>query len=109
MLLKKENYLLDKLYKGELIQDDIDSQIRENFLKEIIQSKQDKRPIAYKKFLGFKLMHLQDGEILTAELKYEDNIIFQILKTFSLSAFGKNKEYAELILIYQNIITPDKE
>lgn len=109
LILKKEEYLLDKLYKGELIQEDIDSQIRENFLKEIIQSKQDERPIAYKKFLGFKLMHLQDGEILTAELKHEDNIIFQILKTFSLSAFGKNKEYAELILTYQNIVTPDKE
>ncbi|MGO8077726.1 hypothetical protein AB9F41_35455, partial [Rhizobium leguminosarum] len=82
---------------------------RENFLKEIIQSKQDKRPIAYKKFLGCTFMFLQDGEILTVELKYEDNIIFQILKTFFLSAFGKNKEYAELILIYQNIITQDKE
>ncbi|WP_225791637.1 putative phage abortive infection protein [Haemophilus sputorum] len=106
LLLKKEKYLLDNLYKGELIQDD---QIRENFLKEIIQSKQDKRPIAYKKFLGCTFMFLQDGEILTVELKYEDNIIFQILKTFFLSAFGKNKEYAELILIYQNIITQDKE
>lgn len=59
--------------------------------------------------MGLDLKCVKDRKYLKAELKYEDNIFFQILKTFSLSAFGKNKEYAELILTYQNIVTSDKE
>ncbi len=109
LFLKNEKCLRDALEKSELLRDDFDSSFSESFLKEVIQSKQERRSITYKYFMGLDLKCVKDRKYLKAELKYEDNIFFQILKTFSLSAFGKNKEYAELILTYQNIVTPDKE
>ena len=109
LVFKGESYLFDALKSGELIPDDIDSYDREIFLKEIIQSKQENCPIIYKKFMGLNLGYVKEGKSVKAELKYEDNIIFHILKNFSLSAFGKNKEYGELIVRYKNIVNPDKE
>ncbi len=109
LFLKNEKCLRDALEKSELLRDDFDSSFSESFLKEVIQSKQERRSITYKYFMGLDLKCVKDRKYLKAELKYEDNIFFQILKTFSLSAFGKNKEYAELILTYQNIVTSDKE
>lgn len=109
LFLKNEKCLRDALEKSELLRDDFDSSFSESFLKEVIQSKQERRSITYKYFMRLDLKCVKDRTYLKAELKYEDNIFFQILKTFSLSAFGKNKEYAELILTYQNIVTPDKE
>lgn len=109
LFFKKEKCLLDALEKGELLRDDFDSSFSESFLKEVIQSKQERRSITYTNFMGLNLKWVTNRRYLNAELKYEDNIFVQILKTFSLSAFGKNREYAELILIYKNLVTPDKE
>lgn len=109
LFFKEKSSLFDALESGELIPDDFDSADRERFLKEIIQSKQENRPIIYKNFMGLIWGYVKEGEYVKVELKYEDNIIFHILKNFSSSAFGKNKEYGELIVRYKNIVNPDKE
>ena len=108
LFFKEKSSLFDALESGELIPDDFDSADRERFLKEIIQSKQENRPII-KNFMGLIWEYVKEGEYVKVELKYEDNIIFHILKNFSSSAFGKNKEYGELIVRYKNIVNPDKE
>lgn len=88
-----------------LIGDTVDSGIRKETLREIIQCKRYKRPFTNSKlYLDFKFSFVVDGSYVKNEINYGDHILLNILKNFSSSAFGENKEYKELIIIYKNII-----